>query len=81
MRDPKITSNSGARSLIGVNSSNQLVMATVPRATVRQLAEIARNMGLIQAMNLDGGASSGLYYGGKYLTSPGRSLSNCIVVK
>lgn len=31
-------------------------------------------------MNLDGGASSGLYYSGKYLTAPGRSLSNCLVV-
>ncbi|MGE5398218.1 MAG: phosphodiester glycosidase family protein [Chitinophagales bacterium] len=81
MKDPKITSNSGARSFIGVTPSNQLVMATTPGATTKQLAAIAQKMGLSYAMNLDGGASSGLYYKGKYITSPGRNLSNCLVVK
>jgi hypothetical protein len=32
-------------------------------------------------MSLDGGASSGLYYNGQYLTHPGRNLSNALVVK
>jgi len=80
MTDPKITRNGGARSFIGVTPANQLVLATVTGATVRQLAEIAQKMGLQHAMNLDGGASSGLYYQGKYLTTPGRNLSNCLVV-
>jgi len=31
-------------------------------------------------MNIDGGASSGLYYKGKMLTTPGRDLSNALVV-
>jgi hypothetical protein len=31
-------------------------------------------------MNLDGGASSGLYSNGSYLTQPGRKLSNSLVV-
>lgn len=31
-------------------------------------------------MNLDGGASSGLYYNGKYLTAPGRKISNALIV-
>lgn len=37
-------------------------MGTVPGATIRELAEIAKALGLVSAMNLDGGASSGLYY-------------------
>lgn len=37
-------------------------------------------MGLTDAVNLDGGASSGLYFKDKYLTSPGRKLSNALVI-
>jgi Flp pilus assembly protein TadD len=55
-------------------------MGTVPGATIRQLAEVAKSLGLMSAMNLDGGASSGLYYNGSYLTAPGRNLSNCLAV-
>lgn len=40
-----------------------------------------KKAGAYQAMNLDGGASSGLYYNGKYLTTPGRKISNALVVK
>jgi len=30
---------------------------------------------------LDGGASSGLYYKGQMITTPGRELSNALIVK
>lgn len=80
MNDPKITSMGGARSLVGLTADNRLVLATVSGATVRQWADIAQKMGLVQAMNLDGGASSSLYCAGKYITSPGRNLSNCIAI-
>jgi exopolysaccharide biosynthesis protein len=36
-------------------------------------------LGAQQAMNLDGGASSGLYANGKMLTAPGRKLSNALI--
>jgi hypothetical protein len=42
-------------------------MATVRSADLSQEAEIASKLGLVEAMNLDGGTSSGLYYDGKYL--------------
>jgi len=35
-----------------------------------------QKLGAYNAMNIDGGASSGLYYKGKLLTIPGRDLSN-----
>jgi exopolysaccharide biosynthesis protein len=38
------------------------------------------SLGAYNAMNLDGGASSGLYYGGRYLTAPGRDLSNALII-
>ncbi len=78
--DSKITTASGQRSFIGVTQKNVLVMGTVPNVTIKQLAAIVKKMGLYNAINLDGGASSGLYYKGRYLKTPGRQLSSAIVV-
>ena len=80
-QDPKILTNSGARSALGITRDHKLMLVTVPAATIPQLAEIMRQAGAWQAMNLDGGASSGLYYNGKYVTTPGRLLSNALIVK
>jgi exopolysaccharide biosynthesis protein len=80
MKDPKITKLSGQRSFIGYTKDKKLVMGTVPNVTVGQLAEVCKALGLDGAMNMDGGASSGLYYNGKYLTKPGRALSNALIV-
>jgi hypothetical protein len=80
MNDPKLTKASGQRSFIGYTANKQLVMGTVPNVTLAQLASICQSMGLVAAMNLDGGASSGLYAHGKLLTAPGRELSNALVV-
>ncbi|AGA57214.1 MAG: copper amine oxidase [Thermobacillus sp.] len=80
-RDPKILTSSGARSALGITRDHKLMLVTVPAATIPQLAEIMRQAGAWQAMNLDGGASSGLYYNGKYVTTPGRLLSNVLIVK
>lgn len=80
-KDPKILTGGGARSALGITKDHRLILLTTGGATIPQLAEIMRQAGAYQAMNLDGGASSGLYYNGKYLTTPGRQISNAIVVK
>lgn len=54
------------------------MMGTTPSATVAELAEIAQALGLAEAMSLDGGALSGLYFDGRHVTFPGRELSNCL---
>jgi len=77
--DPKLNVEA-PRSFVGVTWDNVLVMGTVGSANVRELAELTKNLGLKDALNLDGGASSGLYYNGKYIGQPGRQLSNCLVV-
>ncbi|CAH8242984.1 phosphodiester glycosidase family protein [Paenibacillus melissococcoides] len=53
---------------------------TTSGATIPDLAQMMKQAGAQQAMNLDGGASSGLYYKGKYITSPGREISNALLV-
>ncbi len=80
-RDPKILKGGSTRSAIGLTRDNMLILLTTKKATMPQLAQIMRQAGAYQAMNLDGGASSGLYYNGKYLTTPGRKISNALVVK
>ncbi len=75
--EAKILTNSARRTFIGVTSDNQLMIGTVS-ASVSQLKDIVAQLGLKSAMCLDGGASSGLYYNGSYLTSPGRNLSNSL---
>ncbi|WP_379135697.1 phosphodiester glycosidase family protein [Paenibacillus sp. sgz500958] len=80
-RDPKILTGGGARSALGLTRDHKLILLTTGGATIPQLAEIMKQAGAYQAMNLDGGASSGLYYNGKYLTRPGRLISNAIIIK
>lgn len=76
----KILSYSMARSAVGVTKDNQLILVTVDKATIKELALIMKDLDAYNAMNLDGGASSGLYYKGKYLTAPGRELSNALII-
>lgn len=80
-KDPKILTNGGARSALGITRDHRLILLTTSGATIPQLAEIMKQACAWQAMNLDGGASSGLWMDGKYLTKPGRLLSNALVVR
>jgi hypothetical protein len=80
MSDPKLTEESGQRSFIGYKKDGTIAMGTVSGSTILELAEVLKQLGLYEAMNLDGGASSGLYSNGRYLTEPGRKLSNSLVV-
>lgn len=80
-KDPKILTGGGARSALGLTRDHKLILLTTSGATIPQLAEIMKQAGAYQAMNLDGGASSGLYFGGKYLTTPGRLISNALVIQ
>ena len=77
--DPKVLSLSTERSAVGVTRDRQLLLVTTS-GTIPQLAAIMKSLGAYQAMNLDGGASSGLWLRGRYLRSPGRNLSNCLLI-
>jgi len=57
-----------ARSALGLTKDNKLLMVTVSSAKIEDLATIMQKLGAYNAMNIDGGASSGLYYKGKLLT-------------
>lgn len=79
--EAKILTNKGQRSFVGVTKDRELIMASVPNVSVYQLAEIALKMKCVEAINFDGGASSGTFANGKTLVAPGRKISNALVVK
>ena len=75
--EARILTDSASRSAIGIKSDGTIVIVTTT-ANIRDLAEIMIALGCHQAMNLDGGASSGLYVQGRFITRPGRNLSNIL---
>lgn len=79
-RDPEVYRR-GRRSAIGLTRGNKLILVAVrQRLTLRELAKIMRRLGCREAVALDGGSSSGLYYRGRFLAMPTRRLSNLLLV-
>ncbi len=77
-KDPKILSESGARSMAGITPNGNIILA-ISSGTVAQMASVMKGIGCRDAMNLDGGASSGFYAQGKYVRKAGRPLSNVLI--
>jgi Phosphodiester glycosidase len=79
-RDPKILSASAARSAAGLTQDGTTLILATSDGTTRQMAEVMRGLGAYQAMAFDGGASAGLWFGGKYVTTPGRPINNALLI-
>lgn len=78
--EKEIISENRLRSAIGIKKNGTILLVTAS-GTIGQIAALMKKLGAYQAMNLDGGASSGLWVEGKYLTKPGRLLSNALIFK
>jgi len=71
----------GTRSALGVTASRQLLLVTTSGgATLTQLAQAMKSLGAHYAINLDGGASQALYFRGNMISTPGRELTNVLLV-
>jgi len=69
------------RAAVGVTRSNKLVMVTTTRGVyLSQLARAMKALGCVNAADLDGGGSTGLYCQGKLICNPGRAMTNCLLV-
>ncbi|HIE51463.1 MAG TPA: phosphodiester glycosidase family protein, partial [Armatimonadetes bacterium] len=69
--DPHVL-EAGPRSAVGITAYNKLKLVCVPAGvTLSRLASIMEQLGCVSAMNLDGGASTALYYRGKTIVAPG----------
>lgn len=78
--ETKITQTAQARSAIGYTKDGDLILI-VTNSTIPKLAKIMKSLGCYEAMNLDGGASSGLMYKGNLIRKPGREISNILYIK
>lgn len=74
--DPKQGSK-GSRSFVG-NKGSTAYIGVIRNVTVAEMAEVLKAMGLENALNLDSGGSTALWYGG-YKAGPGRNIPNAIL--
>ncbi len=72
-RDVKSTRNA-----IGYKDNTVYLVVTY-NATVPELADIMKKLGVQYALNLDGGSSSALWYNDEYMVGPGREIPTAIV--
>lgn len=75
--DSKQTSR-GNRSFVA-NKANTVYIGVVHNASVAQSAKVLYTLGLTNALNLDDGGSTALWYGG-YKVGPGRNIPNALLL-
>lgn len=85
--EPEVKSDSGRfgygstpRTAVGITSGNTLVLVSTPSATLNAMRELMLTLGCQEALNLDGGGSTALYYQGEILAAPGRELTGTLQV-
>ena len=74
--DPK-TGSKGSRSFVA-NRGNVVYIGVVHSATVAESARVMKTLGMDNALNLDNGGSTALWFGG-YKVGPGRQIPNAII--
>lgn len=78
--EAKIYSMNAQRTAIGVTRDKTLVIVTAV-AKIEDLAELMKSLGCVDAINLDGGASSALYVNGQYMKQAGRPLNTVLIME
>lgn len=69
------------RSAIGITAHNKLVLVSVRKPVrLQRLAWMMKSLGAKDALNLDGGSSTALYYKGYFVARPRRLLTNIVAV-
>lgn len=76
--EEKITKLAWTRSAIGITRDNILLLAVADAATVRDMATFMADLGAVDALCMDSGASSGLWFQGSQVWKPGRELANVL---
>ncbi len=73
--------NNRQRSMVGMTEDKKLAFVVSESISLDALSKLAVQLGLKNAMNLDGGGSAGLVIDGEYAMEPLRKVSNALVVK
>ena len=70
------------RSAVGITYDERVLFVSVSEAVLfEELAVMMKELGCRDAMNLDGGSSSGLYYKGQMIASPRTPLPDILIVQ
>ena len=69
------------RTAVGITHSGKLLLVAVNRkASLYAVAKLMLKLGVVDALSLDGGSSTGFYSQGNYLAVPSRKMTNCLMV-
>ncbi|HET8567930.1 MAG TPA: phosphodiester glycosidase family protein [Candidatus Limnocylindria bacterium] len=69
----------GTKGSIGSDGTH-VFLALVASASVTESAYVLRGLGVHDAMNLDGGGTAAMHFGGAYRVGPGRQLPNAVLL-
>ena len=70
-----------SRLAVGITKNNKLLfVATRQQVQLGKLAQAMKQIGCVEAINLDAGSSLGYYYKGRMIAKPGRRLTNAILI-
>ncbi len=67
-----------ARTALGITADGRYLLVTM-RSTLDELTKTLQRLEAVDAINMDGGGSSGLWFDGEYVTKPLRKLNNAII--
>lgn len=76
----RFTTMSTSRMALGLTKDGRLLLVSVSSATIEESKEIMKSIGAFQAINLDGGGSTAMYYDGKLIIKPGRELTTMLYI-
>lgn len=79
-RDPGLFRHA-SRAGIATTARGKLLLVTVNHGiTLHRFAQVMQSLGASDALNLDGGSSTALYARGRFVSRPGRRLTNVLLV-
>ena len=79
-QEARFTTSVTPRTAIGKLTNGKLVIVSTGAASIQQMRELMLHLGCVEAVNLDGGASTALAYQGKVVRAPGRQLTATLQV-
>jgi exopolysaccharide biosynthesis protein len=71
----------GTKVGVGVKDEKHIIVVVAYNVNMQEFAYVFKSLGAKGALNLDSGGSTALFYNGRYVLGPGRSLPNAIVFK
>ena len=79
-QEARFTTSVTPRTAVGKLSNGKMVIVSTGAASIQQMRELMLQLGCVEAVNLDGGASTALAYQGKIIRTPGRQLTTTLQV-